>query len=347
MNDSEKTGATTGEPLITVVIPVYNVKSYMSECIESVIGQTYRNMQVILVDDGSTDGSGEMCDEFASRDARIRVIHTENHGLAAARNVGIENASGEYITFLDSDDWVEPDTFESLLKTALKYEADITAAGMSAEYVGMTVGANKKSDEVKVYRGEEILPAYAKTRIGNVATNKLYRIECFGEFRFPYGRVYEDVPVAWRLMTALAKNGGTVAVMPDKLYHIRMRKGSLSHVKSYKNVVDCWTSYYEKYENMPGYEDQCLPHCFMAIGSMWGNWSDFSKEDKKKAAELIDKMHSFSKENRERVKNGDFPRLTKFISTYSQRKGRVVMRLCNWGVKLRSVFSKTDKKMYD
>ena len=347
MNEPETKMTGTKNPLITVVIPVYNVKLYMAECIESVIAQTWRELEIIIVDDGSTDESGGMCDEFASRDERIRVFHTDNRGLAAARNKGISNACGEYITFLDSDDWAEPNTFEALLNTALKYGADVVSAGMRAEYMGMTVGADKKSDEIKVFRDDEILPAYAKATIGNVATNKLYRIECFREFRFPDGRVYEDVPVAWRLMTHLSKNGGTVAVMPDKFYHIRMRKGSLSHVKSYKNVVDCWTSYYEKYENMPGYEDSCLPHCLMAIGSMWGNWCDFSKEDKARAADLIEKMQAFSKENRERVRRGDFPMTTKLISLYSQRKGRFVMRLCNIVVKARSLFGKTARKMYD
>lgn len=343
MNDRES----EMEPLISVVIPVYNVESYLADCIDSVTSQTYRALEIVLVDDGSTDGSGKMCDEYALRDDRIRVIHSENHGLGAARNIGIGNAGGEYITFLDSDDWVEPDTIEALITTALLHGADVTAAGMTAEYKGTRAKVVRSDAGAKVFRGGEILPAFAKAEIGNVATNKLYRIGCFDSLRFPEGRVYEDVPVAWRMMTCLAKNGGTVAILPDRLYHIRMRKGSLSHVRSYKNVSDCWESYHEKYLNMPDFRDECLPHCFMAIGRMWGSFSSFSKEEKKQAENLVEEMNSFSKEKRRHVMKGDFSRITKLICLYSQRKGAFVMRLCNLGVKLRAAFGKSEKKMYD
>ncbi|MBQ7670538.1 MAG: glycosyltransferase family 2 protein [Clostridia bacterium] len=347
MNGSGSFPTATELPLVSVVIPVYNVCNYLSQCLGSVIGQTYRNMEIIIIDDGSTDGSSGICDEFASRDPRIRVIHTENRGVAAARNLGIDSVRGSYVSFVDSDDWIEPDTVDTLVKTALEYKADIVAAGMRTEYIGMTVGANKKDDLIRIYRGEDILPAFASTIIGNLITNKLHLADCFKGIRFPEGHIYEDVAVTWRETDNLAKNNGTVVVLPDKFFHIRMRKGSISHTKSFGNIVDCWNAYYEKYKNMPSLQEQFIPHCFMAIGRMWGSYRDFTKEEKQKSAETIREMKSFSKENRQRVMKGNFSRMNKFICLYSQKSGPVVMLLCNWGVKLRSAFSKTNKKMYD
>ena len=113
--------------LLSIIVPVYNVKSYLKKCVESIINQTYTNLQIILVDDGSTDGSQDICDEFAQRDSRIVVIHKENGGLSTARNVGMDRAKGAYIAFVDSDDWLEPNMYEALISQLEKHEADIVA----------------------------------------------------------------------------------------------------------------------------------------------------------------------------------------------------------------------------
>ena len=112
--------------LISIIVPVYNVREYLKKCIESIIGQTYKNLEIILVDDGSTDGSEELCDEFVKRDSRIRVIHQSNAGSTAARNAGLNMATGKYVGFVDSDDWIEPDMYESLYEALKKNDADIS-----------------------------------------------------------------------------------------------------------------------------------------------------------------------------------------------------------------------------
>ena len=112
-------------PCVSVVIPVYNVEKYLIRCLESVILQTYRNLEIVLVDDGSTDNSGKICDEYAERDSRIKVIHKENGGLSDARNVGIKSASADYIVFIDSDDYVKNVYVQSLVEIALRYDVDI------------------------------------------------------------------------------------------------------------------------------------------------------------------------------------------------------------------------------
>ena len=113
------------QELISVIIPVYNVEKYLRECIDSVLNQSYQNLEIILVDDGSTDSSGEICDEYEKQDIRIRVIHQKNQGLSGARNTGFQNANGEYVYFLDSDDWIVPEAIKCLVKRAEEESADV------------------------------------------------------------------------------------------------------------------------------------------------------------------------------------------------------------------------------
>lgn len=117
------------KPLISVIVPIYRVERYLSKCVESILNQTYRHLEIILVDDGSPDGSGAICDEFAEKDSRIRVIHKENGGLSDARNAGIQVAGGEYLAFVDGDDWIEPDMYEAMLGLTEKYGAKLVCAG--------------------------------------------------------------------------------------------------------------------------------------------------------------------------------------------------------------------------
>ena len=116
--------------LISVIVPVYNVRSYLEKCFESIAGQNYRNLEIILVDDGSTDGSGDLCEELARRDSRVRVIHKKNGGLGSARNAGIDAARGEILSFIDSDDWIEPGMYDTLTEIMHRENAQIIACGI-------------------------------------------------------------------------------------------------------------------------------------------------------------------------------------------------------------------------
>lgn len=119
------------QPLISIVVPVYNVKQFLTKCLNSIISQTYSNLEIIVVDDGSTDGSATICDDYAKKDKRISVIHKENGGLASARNAGIDVAKGTYIGFVDSDDYIEPYMYEKLLQAILKYSCNIAVCGIN------------------------------------------------------------------------------------------------------------------------------------------------------------------------------------------------------------------------
>ena len=138
------------KPLISVIVPVYNVEKYLGKCVDSILAQTYENLEIILVEDGTRDGCGAICDAYAAKDPRVRVIHKENGGLSSARNAGMDIARGEYFGFVDSDDWIEPETYETLLNLAEKYNADLVSGSRYdvAEPTGeRTLGLHHEKEE--------------------------------------------------------------------------------------------------------------------------------------------------------------------------------------------------------
>lgn len=182
--------------LVSIIVPVYNVKKYLSSCIDSILRQTYKNLQIILIDDGSTDESGVICDEYAKRDSRITVIHKINGGLSDARNVGIDNANGEYICFIDSDDFVRQTYIEDLLTAVLKHDADISVCLFEKG-----INDNFKKIYNQIQAEEIVLNSMdALKRLYNdelsvemiVAWNKLYSKKLFEMVRFPIGKINED-----------------------------------------------------------------------------------------------------------------------------------------------------------
>ena len=147
------------QELISVIVPIYNVEKYLERSVGALLGQTYTNLEIILVDDGSKDRSGVMCDEFAAKDSRVKVIHKENGGSSSARNLGIEAATGDYIGFCDSDDYTESDMYENLLAIMKEHEDAVIAQAMSSDYTdeGVLVkGPYKDSGEVKFLPKEEM-----------------------------------------------------------------------------------------------------------------------------------------------------------------------------------------------
>ena len=328
-------GFITNELLVSVIIPVYNVSRYLPQCFDSVISQTYRNLEIIVIDDGSTDDSGSICDQYAEKDDRIHVIHTDNRGLASARNLGLENVRGEYISFIDSDDWIEPHAIGTFFKTAIMTEADIVNARYCTEYVGRTVHRPIEKKDSHIYFGQDILSAFAEGKFGNVVWNKFYRAECFRDIRFPDGHNYEDVAIIWKLMKKLAESGGAVTTLSDELIHFRVRKSSISHTCTFKNVVDSWNAYIAKYEALPDCQNKLLAECFVPISLMWRNFCGYSIEDKVEAQKAIQEMHSFSKKNFNKVIKGDYSKLTKMICIFTQCRSIPVMWVGFYGDKLR------------
>lgn len=221
------------EALISVVIPVYNVEQYLSKCIESVLNQTYRNLEVILVNDGSPDGSFKICEEYKLKDTRIKIINKDNGGLSDARNVGIENSSGNYITFIDSDDYIDDDYIDVLYKTLISYNADMSIASHKVIYAKKCI--NKATGEKFCANSKEILEKILYDEgIDLSAWGKLYKKSLFNDIKFPTGRLFEDSATTYRLIDASRK----IAVNSKSIYNYVIRSNSISNEKFSEKKLD-------------------------------------------------------------------------------------------------------------
>ena len=177
---------------ISVIVPVYNVEAYLEMCVESILKQTYTNLEILLVNDGSTDNSGELCDQLAQRDQRIRVIHKENGGLSDARNRGIEEASSDLIGFIDSDDYIDEDMYETLYRQMLESNADLSMCGHYDVYHQIP---EKQVATIQTWElsPQEAIKMVMEAKILSVtAVNKLYKKELFEHLRFEVGKIAED-----------------------------------------------------------------------------------------------------------------------------------------------------------
>lgn len=214
------------DPLISVIVPVYKVEQYLCRCVDSLLAQTYTNIEIILVDDGSPDRCGEICDDYACTDARIRVIHKENGGLSSARNAGIDVARGDYIGFVDSDDWVDSNSYEKLYHLTQKYDAMMVCAGRYD--VNGATGEEKEGLCPKVEEmitGEDMVSRIFRwDHLDTAAWDKLYARELFATIRYPEGVTGEDLPVTYRL----ALEAGRCALGNFPFYHYYHRPGSIT-----------------------------------------------------------------------------------------------------------------------
>lgn len=218
-------------PLISVIIPVYNVEKYLHRCLDSVIAQTYQNLEIICVDDGSIDDSGKICDQYAVRDARIKVIHQENQGLSAARNRGLDAAEGEYIAFVDSDDYILEGMYKKMLDKLLDYSVDLCVCQWQYEFSDGRQVVKKKNIDPTIYGCKTSLEFARFLYRGNyengvvvAAWNKLYRRALLDKIRFE-GRIHEDEAFCGRIM---AENI-SVYVMEEQFYVYAQNGDSLTN----------------------------------------------------------------------------------------------------------------------
>lgn len=203
---------------VSVIIPVYNVKDYLERCVDSVLEQTYSDLEVWLVDDGSTDGCGEICDRYAETDRRVTAIHQENKGQSCARNTAIEKSTGEYILFVDSDDYIKTVTIETLIDALVDEKADMAVCGIRYGTEEHFQGEKEKTG-YKTYTGREryvTLFSEGCRRIMSAACGKLYRASVFETIRFPEGKIYED---EFTIHHILGKCTRCVIIEEELYYH--------------------------------------------------------------------------------------------------------------------------------
>lgn len=229
--------------MISIIVPVYNMEKYLTQCVSSLINQNYKDVEIILVDDGSTDASPQMCDEFAKQDDRIKVIHKTNGGQGSARNMGLDIANGEYISFIDSDDWVDINMYTHLLSVSEKYDADLVVCEVAWNEEDGTVRVNKRVDGILVMSTEEAMEHYfdGSNIVPHGPCSKLYRRYLFDDLRFPENRLLEDTAIAYKIV-----DRAKCVVTTDTVgYNIRCDMGSVSRRKYNQRRCDTIITYTE------------------------------------------------------------------------------------------------------
>lgn len=251
---------------ISIIVPIYNVEKYIDRCLKSIVGQTYSNIEIILVDDGSTDGSGKACDEWAKGDSRIRVLHKANGGLSDARNKGIDVAQGEFVLFVDSDDYIENNTCEKL-SLLIDEECDIIAFKFEKFYDNQNRDAVKSSGKISEFYGREIFRYYIQRKYyTHMVTDKLFRTTLFQNCRFEMNRLAEDLTICYKLIAKARK----IICIDEVFYHYYIRTNSIMNNASRKLTEDAFAGETEaykfgkenypefSYENQTRYINQCM-----------------------------------------------------------------------------------------
>lgn len=223
--------------VVSVIVPIYNVEQYLTHCIKTILQQSYKNLEIILVDDGSPDNCGKMCDGFATKDNRIKVIHKQNGGLSDARNAGIDIATGNYITFIDSDDYVMPDMIESLMNIIDKENADIAQCNFirsENDFIGEQQHESSQSEKFTVYFDDRMSAYLKDKKINTVAWGKIYKRSLFNGIKFPVGRLHEDVFTTYKLI----HEAGSVAVTDYVGYVYRINENSITTSNFFPKKLD-------------------------------------------------------------------------------------------------------------
>lgn len=254
------------EELISVIVPIYNVEKYLEKCIESIINQTYKNLEIILVNDGSTDNSKKICEKYVEKDKRIKLVNKENGGLSAARNAGIAVAKGKYFGFVDSDDFIKDTMYEYLHNLIVENKSDIAICNYLyfTEDEEMETIQNKikdaNEDKIKIFNSKEALRELLKgTTIQDFAWNKLYKAELFNKDnrKYPFGRKMEDIGTTYKLFSAsksivLGKSvqyfylqrsssimGNRNVILYKDLYELSLERYKYIHQK-YPDLQECY-----------------------------------------------------------------------------------------------------------
>lgn len=283
-------------PLISIIVPVYNSAQYLETCVRSILMQTYKNIEVVLVDDGSSDQSGALCDQYARKDERVVVVHQSNHGSSAARNTGLQKASGEWIGWVDSDDWIDPNMYEELICFCREADVKIAVSGWKEEFIKKTVAFEWKTKEVK-----DKLPAlYALLEdkaMQPSMCNKLWKRELFKDIVFPEGCCSDDIAVSYRLIDQVNKIG----CVTGTYYHYRQHGGTNAHSIDLKNSVDYFLSAKERYDFLsvkyPQLSTLLAADCLVAISFFWCNYLGNARQIREKYDQAAQAMSRFSKEH--------------------------------------------------
>lgn len=294
--------------MVSVIIPVYNVQDYLARCVDSVLCQSYKDLEIILVDDGSTDHSGALCDDYASRDSRIKVIHKSNGGLSDARNAGLDVMTGDYVTFIDADDYVHPYFVELLLRGLHESGSQIAVC----RWQELNDGEEHKSvdtqylDTVTFTRDEAINSIFYQQDLNHSACSRIFKAEIFKDLRFPVGVLYEDLAIIYPVLSKVEK----VALIQPAMYYYMHREGSIittmtlqrTHVLDHLEALEAQLEE-EAPQYLPAVRSRHMSACFNMLRLMPANDPQW-QPTKERCWDYVKKMRlSCLKDSNVRSKN--------------------------------------------
>lgn len=234
--------------MVSIIVPVYNVEKYLDRCVDSIINQSYKDLEIILVDDGSKDSSGSICDEYLLLDKRIKVVHKENGGLSDARNVGIDRALGDFVCFVDSDDFIHPEMVERLVKAQEDNCADMVVCNfcwIEESETEFYKNNNVLTNNYEVFYGEDVRKQlYLNNIITAISCCKLFKKEIFATLRYPVGKLHEDEFVIHYILDKC----NVSVYLEDKLYFYLKHENSISNRKTSKNIFDAIEAYDDRWK---------------------------------------------------------------------------------------------------
>ena len=281
-------------PKLSIIVPVYKVEPYIHKCVDSILNQTFTDFELILVDDGSPDNCGKICDEYAQKDKRIRVIHKENGGLSDARNAGIEIAAGEIIGFVDSDDWIEAYMYAEMLSYMEENNLDIVCADTNQVKEGK-VKFKPRYSKNKIWSRNEAVCEILNGTLDNAAWNKIYKRNVIGDVHYPKGRIYEDVATTYKFIS----NSQKVGYISKAYYNYLKRKGSIvaSGFNS-KSRYDCFLGYRERLNFAREHSLDCINDCeLLALETALAVLTAFYANDEVAFSERFIDVRSFVSEH--------------------------------------------------
>jgi glycosyltransferase involved in cell wall biosynthesis len=277
-------------PLISIIVPVYNVEPYLERCVHSILNQTYPNIEVILVDDGSPDKCWEICDKLALRDKRIKVIHKENGGVSKARNAGLDIAVGDLIGFVDSDDYIHPLFYDTLYKNMVDNNADLSMCDYKA-VTDMSGNIYDFDNNVKVLNNiealEMLLTYYCQIFV--IVWNKLYRKEVFKDFRFEVGKIHEDEFISYKIL----HQSNRIAFSDARLYYYYQSPNSIIRSSfteksiNYAEAIEDRLDYFNKFQLSDLYNQTLQRYCIWLLSFYYKNRSLMSRSFRRGMREKI------------------------------------------------------------
>ena len=290
-------------PLISVIIPVYKVEPYLRQCVDSILSQTYTNLEVILVDDGSPDHCPAICDSYATQDSRVRVIHKTNGGLSDARNAALEVFTGDYIAFVDSDDWIEPQMYSDMMTMMLEQKLEMVFCTVREVIDGKPAGVRYHYfPDGTVMGASEVQKLALKDEIAAAVWMRLCRRECFEQVRFPVGRNYEDIAVTFLPFEHAEK----VGFLDRPFYNYRINKSGIAHQKKPLTRYQMFLSYRDCYD----YAQRNVPEVESAVFALsarfaLGTFLDCQIENDEKLRQVQPEVERFLYNHKSQVINLD------------------------------------------